>query len=326
MPANLTPAFKKARDKLRHASTPEEKLAVLEEMLATIPKHKGTDKMQGDIKKRIAKIRDAEGSGKKGSRPGFDHIPKDGAGQVVLVGAPNAGKSSILANLTNAKPEVADYPFSTQIPVPGMMDYEDVQIQLIDLPPVTADYTEGWVYGLVRAADLVLLVIDASEILLARDQIDEILHLLEQRHVTLVEHDEPSSEDERTRVLPCRLVIAKADTEIEDLDEALEGIPFRSVVLSTQTGEGLDRLRREIFDALRVVRIYTKLPGKKPDMQEPYTLRVGSCVLDAVRLVHRDFVDQLKYVRVWGSGRFDGQQVPSDHILEDGDIIEIHVG
>jgi len=326
MPANLTPAFKKARAKLQEASTPEEKLAALEEMLATIPKHKGTDKMQADIKKRIAKIRDAGGGGKRGSRPGFDHIPKDGAGQVVLVGPPNSGKSSLLAAVTNAKPEIADYPFSTQVPAPGMMAYEDIRFQLIDLPPVTADYTEGWVYGLIRAADLVLLVLDASELLLAKEQIAEILDLLEQRHVVLVEHDEPSGEDERTREIPCRVVLAKADASDEHLADALDDVPFRSFGLSAETGDGLDRLGRGIFEALKIARIYTKLPGKKPDMEEPYTLRIGSCVLDAVRQVHRDFVDQLKYVRVWGSGRFDGQQVPSDHILEDGDIIEIHVG
>jgi len=138
MPANLTADFKKARERLRTASSPEEKLAALEEMLATIPKHKGTDKMQADIKRRIAKLRESGGSAKKGQRSGLDHIPKDGAGQVVLIGAPNCGKSSLLAALTNAKPEVASYPFSSLIPIPGMMAFEDVAIQLIDLPPLTA--------------------------------------------------------------------------------------------------------------------------------------------------------------------------------------------
>jgi ribosome-interacting GTPase 1 len=320
MPANLTPEFKKARERFRAANTPEEKLAALEEMLATIPKHKGTDKMQADIKRRIAKLRDA-GGGKKSGRQGFDHIPKEGAGQVVLVGAPNVGKSTLLAALTNAKPEIAAYPFSTQIPVPGMMDVEDVSIQLIDLPPITRDYTEGWVYGLIRAADLALIVIDAGELESAVDEIDEILLLLEERHIILSSSDAPAREDERIREIPCRVLVAKAD----DGDPEIEGVPFRTVIASAETGRGLDRLRRELFDALRIVRIYTKLPGKKADMEEPYTLPVGSTVLDAARLVHRDFVDHLKYVRIWGSGRFDGQQVPSDHVLEDGDVIEIHV-
>jgi len=325
MPANLTADFKKARERLRTASSPEEKLAALEEMLATIPKHKGTDKMQADIKRRIAKLRESGGSAKKGQRSGLDHIPKDGAGQVVLIGAPNCGKSSLLAALTNAKPEVASYPFSSLIPIPGMMAFEDVAIQLIDLPPLTAEYTEGWVYGLIRAADLALVVLDAREREIAVDRIAETMLLLEERHIVLVAGDEEIGADERIREIPCRVVLSKIDLNdvpLGDLDDA----PFRTIETSTATGEGLERLRAEIFDALRVVRIYTKLPGKKPDMEEPYTLPIGSTVLDAVRLVHRDFVDQLKYVRIWGSGRFDGQQVPSDHVLEDGDVIEIHVG
>jgi len=325
MPANLTPEFKKARERFRAARTPEEKLSALEEMLAKIPKHKGTDKMQADIKRRIAKLRES-GGGKKGQRPGLDHIPKEGAGQVVLVGAPNSGKSSLLAALTNAKPEVAEYPFSTQIPVPGMAAFEDVAVQLVDLPPLVPEYTEGWVYGLVRSADLALLVLDAGELPIAPDRIDELTGLLGERHVRLVPEGRPSGEDERTREIPCLVVLTKTDL-VGDMDEAdLEEIPFRFVLTSTATGVGLDRLRRAVFDALEIVRVYTKLPGEKPDMEEPYTLPIGSTVLDAVQTVHRDFVDQLKYVRIWGSGRFDGQQVPSDHRLEDGDIIEIHVG
>ena len=326
MPANLTADFKKARERLQAANTPEQKLAALEEMLTTIPKHKGTDKMQADIKKRIAKLRESGGGGKKGQRPGYDHIPKEGAGQVVLIGAPNCGKSSLLAAVTNAKPEIASYPFSTQIPVPGMMGFEDVAIQLIDLPPLTADYTESWVYGLIRAADLALLLIESAEAELAVVHIGEILHLLGNRHLSLAASGEPAAEDERVREIPCRVVLSKADLVGDGVVAVPDGTLFETIVTSSDSGAGLDRLRRAVFDALRVVRIYTKLPGHKPDMEEPYTLTIGSTVLDAVRLVHRDFVDQLKYVRIWGSGRFDGQQVPSDHIVEDGDIIEIHAG
>ncbi len=324
MPANLTPEFKKARERFRGAGSPEEKLAALEEMLATIPKHKGTDKMQADLKRRIAKLRDA-GGGKKTSRPGLDHISKEGAGQVVLVGPPNSGKSSLLARLTNAKPEVAAYPFSTLIPVPGMMAFEDVAVQLIDLPPLTAEYTEGWVYGLIRAADLAVLVHDASEGIGVLDAVGEILDLLEDRHVRLISTAGEEIDDERIREIPCRVVLTKVDAaDVEST--VLEELPFETIGTSAETGEGLDRFRRLVFDALRIVRIYTKLPGQKPDMDEPYTLPMGSTVLDAVRSVHRDFVDQLKFVRIWGSGRFDGQKVPSEHIVEDGDIIEIHVG
>ena len=324
MPANLTAQFIKARSKLREASSPAAKLAALEEMLATIPKHKGTDKMQADIKRRIAKMRDVRTGSKKGRGSGQDHIPKEGAGQVVLVGAPNSGKSALLGSLTNAKAEVAEYPFSTIVPVPGMMSCEDIAIQLIDLPPVTSDYTEGWVYSLIRAADLMLIVLDASEGELAIDHLAEILTLLEDRHIEPAESS-AKAEDERIREISCRIVLTKSDlAENDDVERIAEALPFPSIATIVSSEATLNALRRAVFDALRIVRIYTKLPGKAPDLTEPYTLPIGSTVVDAVRLVHRDFVDRLKYVRIWGSGRFDGQQVPSDHRVEDGDIVEIH--
>ncbi len=321
MPANLTPEFLKARERFRAAQTPREKLAALEEMLATIPKHKGTDKMQADIKRRIAKLREAEQSSqKKGRRTGPDHIDREGAGQVVLVGPPNSGKSSLLAAVTNARPEIADYPFSTLIPVPGMMEFEDVAIQLIDLPPVTTEYTEPWVYSLVRQADLALLVIDATA---PDDAAEEIVLVLEERHLRLVA--EASGEpDERIREVPCRIVVTKTDLVPTPPIAELATL-FPTISVSATTGAGLEQLRAEVFRALNIIRIYTKLPGKLPDLTEPYTLPAGSTVLDAVTAVHREFAEKLKYVRVWGSGRFPGQQVPTDHVLADKDVIEIHL-
>jgi len=291
MPANLTAAFIKARNRYREAKSPEAKLAALEEMLKTIPKHKGTDHMQADIKRRMAKLRDAQAVSKKNRSSGHEHIPKEGAGQCVLIGAPNAGKSQLLATLSNAKTEVADWPFSTLVPVPGMMTFEDIPIQLIDLPPVTDEYTEPWVYSLIRACDVGLVVLDATRDIEILDDLADLERLLEARNIRLAE-ESPEDPDDRVRCIPCRIVLSKCD--------------FGELTL-------------------HIVRIYTKLPGKKPDMKEPYTLPEGSTALDAVRMVHRDFVDRLKYVRVWGSGRFDGQQVPSDHRLEDGDVVEIHL-
>lgn len=325
MPANLTADFIKARNKLRQAKSPQEKLAALEEMLATIPKHKGTDHMQADIKKRIAKARGASGGSKKGKSSSYEHIPKDGAGQVVLVGPPNAGKSTLIAALTNAKPEVASYPFSTIIPVPGMMAFEDIMIQLIDLPPLAPEYTEPWVYSLIRSSDLVLVVFDASDGELMKDEYDELAAQLEEKNIHLVMNCPEETED-RIRQIPTRILLTKSDlAEAESIEEAMALLPLPTLTVSGSTGEGLDEMKRAIFEALDVVRVYTKLPGKKPDMTEPYALPVGSKAIDGVKAVHREFSERLKYVRIWGSGRFDGQQVPSDHVLEDGDIIEIHL-
>jgi ribosome-interacting GTPase 1 len=324
MPANLTPEFIKARQRFREATTPEGKLAALEEMLRTIPKHKGTDHMQADIKRRMAKLRDAQSKSSRGRSSAFDSIHHEGAGQVVLIGPPNAGKSSLLAALTNAKPEVADYPFSTQIPAPGMMAFEDVMIQLVDLPPITPEYTESWVYNLIRNCSIALVVLDATDGELLAGEFEELCGLLGERHLVLID-GEPEAEDERTREIPARVVLTKCEQEGAGPERDSIGIPLPTLRVDSASGGGLDDLRRTIFDTLRILRVYTKLPGKQPDMTEPYTLAIGSTALDAVRLVHREFVDRLKYVRIWGSGRFDGQQVPSDHVLEDGDVIEIHL-
>lgn len=327
MPANLTADFLKAREEFRAAKDPQAKLAALEKMLTAIPKHKGTDHMQADIKRRIAKLKEgsqAKSSHRKG--PQLDHVDREGAGQVVLVGPPNSGKSSLLDALTNANPEVADYPYSTVMPLPGMMYFEDVQIQLIDLPPLSSEYSESWMYNVVRQADLCLLVLDGSlDVQDLADSVEEITLILEDRHIRLVEHTEDTDDEMRVRDVPCRIVLTRGDLgNLEDKADDL-GDFFPVIVTSATDKTGLDSLCQQVFIGLKLVRVYTKLPGQSADMTEPYVLAEGSTVIDAVQLVHRDFVDRLKYVRVWGSGRFDGQQVPSSHVLADKDIIEIHL-
>lgn len=326
MPANLTPEFLKARERFHKAVTSEEKLAALEEMLAKIPKHKGTDKMQADIRKKIARYRNEAAASKKNrsGASGYDHVPREGAGQVVLVGPPNSGKSSLLAAVSNAKPDVADYPFATMAPVPGMVEFEDIAIQFIDLPPLSQEFTEPWVFSLIRSADLALLVVPYSGMETLMADLDGMATLAEERHIEFVAEAGDQDPDARVRCVPARIVLTKTDgADAQGLD--LEDLPFPAVLTSVLEDTGLIALRREVFEALRIIRVYTKLPGQKPDLTEPYTLPEGSTALDAVRTVHRDFEERLKYVRVWGSGKFDGQQVPSDHTLEDGDIIEIHV-
>ena len=163
MSANLTPQYMEAERRFKAATTSEEKLAALEEMMATIPRHKGTEKMQAELKRRISKLR-TEQTRKPVSRAGIIHrIDKEGAGQVALVGQPNGGKSMLVRQLTHAMPEVADYPFTTRVPLPGMMKFEDIQIQLVDLPPVHPDFPESWLYQIIRNADAVIQVVDLSD-------------------------------------------------------------------------------------------------------------------------------------------------------------------
>lgn len=327
MPANLTPEFLAARERLNQAKTDEEKLAALQEMLATIPKHKGTEKMQADIKRRIAKLKEkleqARRSGKGGGAQ--YRVEREGAAQIALVGPANSGKSSLLAALTNATPVIAPYPFSTLRPVPGMMEFEDVQIQLVDLPPIAKDYTEGWVYGLIRMADAVALVLDLASTRW-RDEAEEVLALLEARHIRLTAR--PSRQVD-WRLVEKRTVAVglKKDLGPERVLEFLNWCQgrFPGVLASTATGEGLEELRAALFRAAGVVRIYTKKPGQPPDFSKPYTIREGATVLDVVKEIHKDFVQRLKYVRLWGSGKFQGQQVPLDHVVQDRDVVEIHL-
>src|SRR6266850_5887293 len=165
MPANLTPQYKKAEEQYRRAQTPEEELRCLELMLREIPKHKGTDKLQAELKAKISKARQETEHAKKVGKRGHHgpHIQRQGAGRAIILGGPNAGKSQLLTRLTRATPEVAPYPFTTREPHVGMMEWEDVKMQLIDTPPITADFMEGYLSSMVRAADAAVLMIDLGD-------------------------------------------------------------------------------------------------------------------------------------------------------------------
>ncbi|MBA4393764.1 MAG: GTP-binding protein, partial [Desulfobacca sp.] len=165
MPANLPPQFYEVEKKLREARTPAEKIGVIEELLTIIPKHKGTEHLRGDYKKRLAKLREEQIQKKAKVKSGADfwQIEREGAGQVPFVGLPNSGKSSLLKALTKANPEIAPYPFTTRLSLPGMMSFEDIQIQLIDLPPLSPDFMESWYPEILRQGDLWLIVLDLDD-------------------------------------------------------------------------------------------------------------------------------------------------------------------
>ncbi|MGQ9477413.1 MAG: TGS domain-containing protein [Candidatus Bipolaricaulia bacterium] len=329
MPANLTPEYLAAEARYRAAKTDQERLAALQEMLSTIPKHKGTEKLQAEIKRKIALLRTAPR--KRGpSRSTLDFIEREGAGQVALAGLPNSGKSSLLARLTNARPEIADYPFSTSKPLPGMMEFEDIQIQLIDLPPLARGCTEGWIYSHIRNADLVLAVIDLAAEDPPRD-FQELLALLEEERIRLAgEASSGLDHDQGMRVkagLLCgtKLDLPRAKEGLARLRLRTESLGLPLVAVSAGSGEGLEELKRAIFTSLRIIRVYTKEPGKKPDMERPYTLPRGSTVWDLARAIHQEFAQRLRYALLWGSGKFEGQRVPRDHPLQDRDIVELHI-
>jgi ribosome-interacting GTPase 1 len=333
MPANLTPDYQKADQQYRDAVTPAEKLAALEEMLRTLPKHKGTEKMQAELKRKISTARETVVASKKGGG-GKDpfHIPRQGAGQVLLAGAPNVGKSSIVGALTKAPVKIAEFPFSTHEPLPGMAHHEDVPIQLVDTPPVTPEHVPPGFFGAVHNAEVVAPVVKLSADSLLEDA-ELILSLIRGHKYRLLSlavlpappaagSDEPS---------PKRgLVIATASDlpgTTDNLALLRELVPAEIEILplSAVSGENLNVLMQRLFELLHVVRVYAKPPGKPPDKTAPFILPIGSTVMDLAAHIHKDVAAGFKHARVWGEGVFPGQQVHHDHVLHDKDVIEIHV-
>jgi hypothetical protein len=327
MPANLTPDYMRAEAEYRKASTPEERHEALKRMLAALPKHKGTEKMQADLRRRIAAAREDEQ--KSAKKKGFGvKVEREGAGQVVLAGPPNSGKSSLLSALTGARAETAPYPFTTRLPHPAMMKFEDVQVQIVDLPPVSRVHMEFWVPGLIRNADLVLAAVDLSAPDPAAD-FAETAAILEEHHLRLVPGTPDESPAGRLLEKKTRVAGLKADAAVlsETPGSGPPSFPpdFGVFPVSAETGEGLDRLREDLFRSLGVVRVYSKPPGREPDLTKPYTLKAGATLMDFAATVHRDFADRLQYARLWGHGKFEGQRITHDHVLEDKDVVELHL-
>jgi ribosome-interacting GTPase 1 len=320
VPANLPPEYYEAEKTYKEAPPGPAKIAALEALISSVPKHKGTDKIRADLRRRLSKLKDEAQRKKKGGRGDLYSVSKEGAAQVALVGFANSGKSSVLASLTNAEPVIANYPVSTVMPLQGMMPYEDIQIQLVDIPPIGNESTDGWVSGILRVADILLLVIDLTD---APDvQAELLIGQLEEWNIHLKEGAEKG-------VVKQALIAGnKADAPgaVEGLKVLSEKYPKTTVVgVSAMTQEGFEELRNTVFEAARIVRVYTKEPGKEPDLGTPFTLPAGATVIDLTRAVHKDFTAGLKYACIWGSSKFPGQRVQRDYVLRDRDIVELHI-
>lgn len=329
MPANLTPQYYEAERKYRDARTNEERLAILKEMWALMPKHKGTDRLQGDLKAKISELKKEMQKPRTAGKSTYSlHVPRQGAAQVVLIGFPNVGKSQILSRLTKATPQVAPYPFTTQEPQVGMIEFEDIKIQLIDTPPITDDFIQPWLSPIIRSADLVLLVADlgSEEVL---EETDGLTGRLERSRIKLVS-DDPKEVGlfgdayKKTIILGNKSDLEGAEIRLEALKD-LYADKFPIIPVSSESSGSWVGLKKEIYQALNIIRVYTKEPGKPADLKDPVVLKKGSVVLDAAKAIHKDFAHNLRYVRMWGSSKFDGQQVDRDHPLKDGDIVEFHL-
>jgi len=328
MPTNLPPEYYEAEERFRAAGSAEEKVGCLEEVLTTIPKHKGTDKLRADLRRKLSKLKTGLDTKKKGARhASVYHIEKEGPARVVVIGAPNVGKSALLAAVTHATPKVSEYPFTTWTPTPGMMPVRDIQIQLIDTPALSREHVEPELFGLIRGADFVLLLVDLQ----ARpiQQLDDTIGLLEENRIALKGQEGGLAEHRGTALLPCIVLVNKNDDRSwdEEFDVFRELLEDRWPLLpiSAQTGRNLERLRETLFERLELMRIYSKISGKEAELTAPFVLRRGGTVAEFAAKVHKDFVKNLKTARVWGTDVHDGQQVGRDHTLHDGDVVELRV-
>ena len=329
MPANLPPQYFETEKKLKIAKTPQEKLEILEELLSLVPKHKGTEKLQALLKTKISKLKSSSQKKPTVAKHGSPHhIDKAGAGQVVLIGPPNAGKSQLIKSLTNADPEIGDYPFTTHTPCPAMMKYKNIQIQLIDTPPITPDCIEVWHTELIKGADAVLLIFDLTnpnphevlEILLAK---------LKEKRIEFIGEGQKVPQDtwffhKRALIVANKKDVPSGEEKLNILRKTVEP-KLNMVTISAVHRDGLEDLKNKIFSLLDILRVYSKVPGKKVDLSNPFTLKRGSSVMDMAKAVHKDFAQNLKYARIWSKSKYQGQKVNRDYLLEDEDIIELHI-
>jgi ribosome-interacting GTPase 1 len=351
MPANLSPEYKRAEQAFRMAREPHARLDCLKEMLRTIPRHKGTEHLQANIKSRIRELTEEIGGPPAGAahRHSGHVVRAEGAAQICLVGPPNSGKSTLHAILTGSKAAVGAFPGTTREPLPGMLRFEDVAFQIVDLPPISCGRMEPWIAGLLQTTNAAWLVVDladpecAEHVLAVSAELAQCQIALTDRWPGLSSaretvaprgsqahpgHRAESSSDALTAELPTLLVANKNDLdpgadEVSVLEE-LAGVRFPAVATSAKSGQGLERLAPFVFNALGIIRVYTKPPGHPPDRTRPFVVRRGHTVSDVARLVHQDVARSLKFARLWGSGAFDGQQVGPDHTVADGDVVELH--
>jgi len=328
MPTNLPPDYFKVEKRYRAAKSTAEKIAYLQEMLSIIPKHKGTDKLRGDLRRRLSKLRTKPQSRKGVSkRDSAFRVDREGAGQVMVVGPANVGKSALVVTLTNATPEVAESPFTTWKPTPGMMPVEDIQIQLVDTPPLNRDYLESELLDLIRRSDLILLVVDLQTDPI--QQLEDTIAILQEHRIVPNHLKDRFTEQRRLTFVPMLVLVNKNDDE--DTDEDFE--IFRELIedelpllpVSATTGRNLEQLKQAVFERLEIIRVYSKSPGKEPDLSAPFILKKGDTIAEFAGQVHQDFLEKMKTVRVWGSTVFEGQMVSRDYVLHDGDVVELRI-
>ena len=302
MPVNASYEFAAAEKHYGDAQNDEDRLVALEEMLRTVPKHKGSENIIANMRTRYTKLKDkiekAKAQKKGGGGPQVSI--KKGEMQAVLVGLTNSGKSSILNVLTNAHPRIASYGFTTQIPEPGILYYENCQIQIVDLPAIGADMFET---GIINTSDTALIVVEKIHEIL---EVEKVLAKFSGKKIIVFNKIDIYDPNTRRKI-----------------EATLKSKRYNFVMISCKTGEGIPELKEKIFKSFHKIRVYTKEPNKKEADNEPIVMKPQSTVEDIAKIIFKGKLDIIKRIRLWGpSSKFGGQEVGIKHELKDKDILE----
>jgi len=328
MPANLPPDYYAAEEKFRTAESMSAKITCLDKLISTVPKHKGTDHLRAELRRKLSRLKSEQHKKKNVGRHESEyHIEKEGSGRIVIIGSTNTGKSSLIARLTHATPKISESPFTTWAPVPGMMNVKDVHLQLIDTPPLSNEYSKPELFDLIRTSDLLLLILDIRAFPI--QQFDDSIAMLANHRIAAEFLKDRLEDSKSMTIIPTIIVMNKVDNQIlqADFDTfcELEQADWPVIPVSVQNQYNLDLMGERCIEMMQLMRIFSKPPGKEPEMCQPYVLKIGSTIDDFAGKVHRDFINNLKRARVWGQNVYDGQLVGRDHILNDGDVVELHI-
>ena len=293
MPVNAGPEYFAAEKHYSEARTIEQKIDALHEMLRTVPKHKGTENLRADLRKRLSKLRKELVIERKKTHKPKSVIRKEGAAQICIIGLTNSGKSTLLNSLTNAHVKISEYPYTTKEPQVGMMFYNDLQFQLVEIP---SSFNSGFL-GLLHSCDLIVVMLDATQKI--DRQKDELTKILKDKKL-----------DDK------EMVFVKNKSKVCGLDQNL-------ICIDAQSHVGLDELKEIIWQSLDLIKVYTKSPNKPKDIPA-LALKKNSTVKDLAKEIHKDFIKTFKFARISNSTRFSGKKVGLDYKLQDNDVVEIH--
>lgn len=360
MPSNISVEYALAQQKFIAAKTPEEKLAALLEMKSFVPTHKGAEKMRSDLNRRISELKSEiekqkmQGS-KKGAGAPSMYIRKDGTGQIVIVGLPNSGKSWFLNKIVGKKiAEETPYPFATKEPAPGMFDYDGAQIQLVELPALIEGSSEGKaqgreIIGVIRNADAIVFTItsDEDKALLLGELSKSYIYINKSRppiKVTVSSFPGIQISGKEYLAFPmeqlegylknsgfsnAQVIVFGKINSLDEVAEALnEKIVYRPAIFVNPyevTDHLVVNIKDQMFLMLGKMLVFTKKPGHDADMSDPLSVPKGATVLDVAKILHKDFAKNLKFAKVWGSTKFEGQRVGPEYVLKNKDIVEIAV-